>query len=85
MKYSIRSPLAGPFEFEADTDIDAYGKFCDQAGYTVFAACTIKEIELTPARGWPTIDAILNTMVRSPLLSETYLRRANKPDYQGRK
>lgn len=42
MKYRVRSPLAGPFEFEADTATDAYGKFCDKAGYTVYAACTIE-------------------------------------------
>jgi hypothetical protein len=51
MKYAIRSPLCGPFEFEADSDIDAYGKFCARAGYTVFAACTIQTMDLHPMHG----------------------------------
>lgn len=81
--YRIRSPLTGWNEFDAETDIDAYGKFCDKVGYTVFDACTIETVHFEPCRG----DSIPRDYVKaaSKLRNKVYMARARKPDYDGRK
>lgn len=83
MKYAVRSPIAGPFEFEADSDIDAYGKFCDRAGYTVFAACTIQTMDLHPSRG----DSMARDYALGASLerNKIYTARARMADYKGRR